>query len=337
MEQKGTSINFLDRIKSNNILKYIFKNIDELQLLKIAKYNKALQKKMGLSLNDYKIYSEIKSKIEIEIVAKWKGERYPSYFIKKYKENINYIHIYFNNDKIETKRNYINEKEKVVKIKVIIDKEILSFGHLFDFCRVIESINFTKFYRKNIKDMSGMFMGCSSLKKLDLNNFNTINVTNMCAMFADCSSLKKLNLSTFITSKVSNMMRMFSGCSSLKELDLSNFETHKVNDFDRMFESCISLKKLNLLNFTTENVTAMPKMFYKCSSLEELIYPNMFTYNCIFNEYMFGGCKSKLIDEVKKRYPDIYISGDVDEKYDEKYEEKFKEKNNEAVCECKIF
>jgi len=333
MEQKGNSINFLDRIKSSHILKYILENIEELKLLEIAKYNKALQKKIGLSLYDYKNYSEIKSKIELEIIAKWKGEKYPSYFIYFYKEKNNYFHIFFNDDKVEMKRRYINENDKVDKIKVIIDKEIKSFGHLFNFCRAIESINFTKFYRKNINDMSGMFMGCSSLKELNLNSFNTINVTNMCAMFADCSSLKQLNLSTFRTSKVFSMMRMFSGCSSLKELDLSNFETHKVNDLDRMFELCTSLKKLNLSNFTTENVTSMPKMFYKCSSLEELIYPNMFTYNCIFNEYMFGGCKSKLIDEVKKRYPDIYISDDLDEKY----EEKLKEKQNEAVCACIIF
>ena len=46
-------------------------------------------------------------------------------------------------------------------------------------CECIESINFKKFYRNNITDMSCMFRGCSSLKDLNLKNFNTNNVTNM--------------------------------------------------------------------------------------------------------------------------------------------------------------
>ena len=58
---------------------------------------------------------------------------------------------------------------------------------LFKQFECIESINFKKFYRDNITDMSNMFSGCSSLKELNLNNFNTNNVTNMCYMFAGCS------------------------------------------------------------------------------------------------------------------------------------------------------
>ena len=58
----------------------------------------------------------------------------------------------------------------------------------------MEYINFKKFYRNNITDMSWMFYGCSSLKELNLTNFNTNNVTNMSSMFYGCSSLKKINL-----------------------------------------------------------------------------------------------------------------------------------------------
>ena len=35
--------------------------------LEIVKYNKKLQKKLNLSINDYKEYSQIRSSIEIEI------------------------------------------------------------------------------------------------------------------------------------------------------------------------------------------------------------------------------------------------------------------------------
>ena len=78
----------------------------------------------------------------------------------------------------------------MTKIKIIIDYQVKSFKDLFKRCECIESINFKKFYRNNITDMSYMFDGCSSLKDLNLTNFITNNVTNMSNMFDGCSSLK---------------------------------------------------------------------------------------------------------------------------------------------------
>ena len=131
----------------------------------------------------------------------------------------------------EIKNKYeINKIDKVTKIKIIIDYQIKSFKELFSDCYCIESINFKKFYRNNITDMSYMFYGCSSLKELNLNNFNTNNVTDMRNMFNGCSSLKELNLNNFNTNNVTNMSYMFYGCSSLKELNLNNFNTNNVTD-----------------------------------------------------------------------------------------------------------
>ena len=42
-------------------------------------------------------------------------------------------------------------------IKIIIDCHVESFKELFYDCECIESINFNKFYRNNINNMSGMF------------------------------------------------------------------------------------------------------------------------------------------------------------------------------------
>ena len=78
-----------------------------------------------------------------------------------------YYHIYFNNNKEEIKKNYINIDEET-KIKIIIDAQINSFEKLFYNCYCIESIYFKKFYRNNINNMSYMFGGCSSLKELIL-------------------------------------------------------------------------------------------------------------------------------------------------------------------------
>ena len=73
--------------------------------------------------------------------------------------------------------------EKIKIIKIIIDYQVKSLENLFNDCKCIESINFKKFYRNNITDMSSMFYKCSSLKELILNNFNTNNVIDMSWMF----------------------------------------------------------------------------------------------------------------------------------------------------------
>ena len=55
----------LNNLKSNYILKTIFDIMKENKSLEIVKYNKKLQKKLNLSINDYKEYSQIRSSIEI--------------------------------------------------------------------------------------------------------------------------------------------------------------------------------------------------------------------------------------------------------------------------------
>jgi len=56
----------LNGIKSQFILILIFKNIPEVTFLKLCKYNKKLQERIGLSINDYKKYNQI----EIELILK---------------------------------------------------------------------------------------------------------------------------------------------------------------------------------------------------------------------------------------------------------------------------
>ena len=166
----------------------IFDIIKQNKSLNIVKYNKKLQKRLNLNINDYKEYSELYSSIEIEL--KLVDNKYDK-FINILDEEKEYYHIYFDNSNEEIKRNYLKEKEKVNKIKIIIDYQVKSFKGLFDKCKYISTIFFKKFYRINITDMSGMFYECPSLKELNLFNFNTNNVTNMSFMFCGCSSLKE--------------------------------------------------------------------------------------------------------------------------------------------------
>ena len=195
--------------------------------LEIVKYNKRIQNRLNLDVKDYKEYYE---EIEIEIIPiKGKYGR----FININKNDELYYHIYFNDNKKEIKNKYeIDEEDKVTKIKIIIDYQVKSFEGLFIECECIESINFKKFYRNNITDMSFMFYECSLLKELNLNNFNTNNATNMSCMFRGCSSLKELNLINFNTNNVTDMSGMFSGC--LNELKLkikSQFKIFKEEAF----------------------------------------------------------------------------------------------------------
>ena len=200
-----------EKIKSDFFLEKLYDIMPKKKKLEIVKYNKKIQNRVKLSIKDYKEYLETFTPIEIEIIpAKGKyGE-----FINVNENDKLYYHIYFNDDKEEIKNKYtIKKKDKVTKIKIIIDYQVKSFQKLFFNCYCIESINFKKFYRNNITDMSCMFSGCSSLKELYLNNFNTNNVTNMRYMFSGCSSLKELNLTNFNTNNVNNMWNMFFGCS----------------------------------------------------------------------------------------------------------------------------
>ena len=232
---KTESKDIFKNLKSDFFLRKLFNNLLRKKSLNIIKYNNNIKERINISIKDYKKYSELYSSIEIELkpVKNEYGK-----FIEMNEENKKYFHIYFNDNKEEIKRNYLNENDNVEKLKIIIDYQIKSFIGLFKECKCIEYIYFKKFYRINITNMRYMFYGCSSLKELNLSNFNTNNVTNMWDMFYGCSSLKELNLSNFNTNNVTNMWNMFYGCSSLKELNLSNFNTNNVTDMRYMFYKC---------------------------------------------------------------------------------------------------
>ena len=247
--------------------------------LEIIKYNKNIKERINININDYKECSGIYSSIELEIIPT--KVHYGNFIKIKKDEEANY-HIFFNNNKKDIKRNIF---EKADKVKVIIDYKVKSFNGLFFYIDCIESVNFKRFYRNNINDMSYMFYGCSTLKKINFSNFNTNNVTDMRHMFAKCTSLEELDLSNFNTNNVTNMCWIFFECSSLKELNLSNFNTSNVTDMSQMFSKCSSLEELNISNLNTNNVTNMLGMFSSCS--EELKMKIKSQYENMKDESLF--------------------------------------------------
>ena len=273
-------------IKSIIIFKRIFQNLSEISLMKIIIYNKNIQAKLNMSINDYINYYK---QTVIEIIPKKEDKKI--YFINR-EGGKKFFHIYFNDSKEEVNRNYIEAHENISKIIVKIDKEINSFFRIFENCSSNESIKFIRFNRTDIVDMSYLFSGCSSLNNLNIELIKTNDVTDMENMFYDCSKLKILNLSHFKTNKVENMFSMFQNCSSLKNLNISNFETDNVTNMSYMFYGCSSLKELNLSHFRTNKLIKMKKMFGECVRLKELNLINFDTTNLKQISNFISGCKS---------------------------------------------
>ena len=282
------SISVLNDIKSKYILLKIFENLKVKTFLKIINHNQKLQKKTNVSINNYKNFW-YDNQIEIELIISHELEEDTNTFINFNEQDKPYIHIYLNNDKKESKRNYVKKEEASSKIKIILDIQFKMFKKLFNDCKCIQKIKFIKFKRNDITDMNRMFAGCKS-NELDVSNFNTENVKDMSEMFLMNNKLSYLNLSSFNTQNVIDMNNMFWLCWSLNEINLSSFKTTNVKNMSQMFNGCSSLKKLNLANFNTENVINMDEMFFGCPSLVELNLNNFNTINVVNISRMFGRC-----------------------------------------------
>ena len=128
-----------ENLKSDFIFKKIISFMKINKSLSIMKYNNKLQKRLNISINDYKEYSEV----EIELKLAY-GKSGKFKFINVPKEDKEYYHIYFDNSNEEIKRRYVEFYEKVQIIKIIIDYQVKSFKELFYNCDCIESIFFKK-------------------------------------------------------------------------------------------------------------------------------------------------------------------------------------------------
>ena len=206
-----------------------------------------------------------------------------------YKENNQFINvlekksfyrIYFNDSKMQIRRNYIKNEDYATKITIKIDAKINSLAKLFHKCEIIKEIKFKVFNKAKFLDMSSMFSYCINLIKLDVSVIKTDKVRTMNDMFGMCLNLKELNLSNFKTHTVKDMSLMFYGCQSLQKLDISNFITYEDCLMNSMFEKCKSL------NF---------------SDISQLYIP----YYQKNGKNMFKDCSEFLKEEIRKQRPHI--------------------------------
>ena len=139
-------VNHSQNIKSKYILKQIFWNLTNKKKLVLVKFNKKIQARLDLGINDYKDYSEKLTPIEIELffINKKKYSDCNEFMSITEKER-KYFHIYINDSKKEIENNYLNKDEDIKKINIIIDYQIKSFYRLFYYSGGIKKINFIKF------------------------------------------------------------------------------------------------------------------------------------------------------------------------------------------------
>ena len=105
-------------LKSDYFLQKLFDNIKKRITLKIIKCNLNIQKTLNININNYKDFSEKFSSIELEVIPI--QNKYGP-FIKIKEEDKKYFHIYFNDNKEETKKTELNEEDKISKINIIFD------------------------------------------------------------------------------------------------------------------------------------------------------------------------------------------------------------------------
>ena len=284
----------LTQVKSHLILQTILNNIDERKAMKLIRYNKAHQKKLKLTLEDFKNFIQVKVEV---IPVHWDKLKKAKNFFVNFGKDKNKFLVYFNDNNIPIDRDYIKPEDKVEKITLIIIRT-QSLSELFynkkqgiySGCDCIQEINFIRFFNRDIIDMSCMFYGCSMLTKINFSKFITEKVKNMSYMFYGCTSLKTIDLSLFNTENVTNMFGMFSKCSSLEELDFKSFNTKNVVNMGNMFEKCSKLKNMKNFNFSTYNVTNMSCMFEDCFSINYINSSHFLTYNVYSFDNMFKNC-----------------------------------------------
>ena len=118
--------NKLRKLKSDYFIQKFFGYMPERKSLETIRYNKSIQKRINININHYKLYSETKTSIELDIIPIMK-RRYDK-FINIAEEDKKYFHIYFNdNKKKEIENISLNIDDNVCKISIIIDYQIKSF------------------------------------------------------------------------------------------------------------------------------------------------------------------------------------------------------------------
>ena len=137
-------VSLLEKIQSEYFLKIIFLNLSKKKLLFTVKYNKRLQNHLNINKGDYIKFCEEYTPIEIELIP---SEGKSGKFINMIKKK-SYYHIYFNDSQEEIKKNYLDENDKVKKIRIILDFHINILIYYSEIARLLNQYHLKNFIEK---------------------------------------------------------------------------------------------------------------------------------------------------------------------------------------------
>ena len=218
------------------------------------------------------------------------------------KNNKNKGKLIINNKKYKLKEFInINEiKNDIIKINIILSKELSNISHLFHNCAKLKEIFFcddTRFVNdkgphlfEELNDYDKDFYfdvnenspdNCSehslykNIRTDDIySNFSEITTKTKMEERHDNSTINHIRDKIIIYQHnyYYDMSYMFYNCESLSSLpDISKLNTNKVIDMNGMFYNCKSLSSLPYISkWNTNNVEDMSRLFYNCSSLSSL-------------------------------------------------------------------
>ena len=293
------------KVKSNVVCRLITKFMPSIRVLKTFNYNKSIQKRINLSIDDY---IDISSDI---VVASFDR----NLFINKGVRQI--LESRFRNNEHRLVIDTVEEPNKVIviccygkrlvdprlpkclayylyeaeEIGIVSKKPPVVLKNLFSGAHNVKYINMQELNAEYVKDITGMFENCVNLEQLDLSKFKINNLEKMSNLFYGCTSLETLDIPYLNTTSVKDMSNVFYECSNLKHLRF-NFNTENVIDMVNMFYGCRNLKYLDLSEFYCPNLRNISGMFVDCSDLEDLDIRRFSSLEIIYANETFKNCKS---------------------------------------------
>ena len=218
--------------------------------------------------------------------------------------------------------NIFNKTNKIRDISMLFNgcinlKEIINFNkwylpnitdmsYLFNRCKEIGTIVFTKNISENIRNMCGLFNCCEKLETITQIPLKTKNTEDMSIMFQGCEKLVKIDgIADFYTQNVRDMSGMFSKCHNLKIIPkIGYWKLNNVKEIIGLFNECQSLEKIpDLGSWNMSQIKDASGMFYKCSGLKEAKGINKWRFsNGTIIDNIFDQCSLPNINDIKKAW-----------------------------------
>ena len=233
--------------------------------------------------NENKNKLTIQYQIKDPNIVNRKVKIFDSVFVEKNKNKFE-IEIKYKEDKQDKISNdkelheYFDNKTNSEKLTIVLTENqvITDMSYMFNNCKNLYSVDFSKWSTSNITNIESMFQLTNIIEiPKSLSNLMTTKLTNMRGLFCKCTHLEtknqeKLRFGNSSTQNVKDMSLLFNGCRKLKLIELKGLDVRNVEDMSYMFSRCTELKEVQLGKWNTGNLQNACGMFNKCEKLSSL-------------------------------------------------------------------